>query len=162
EGSQAYADLKTFVDHVNGAPCDSSSTPACDPARPSAGQRLLRRLTNFEYDRTLQDLLGIEPKYGYLFPPDDVVHGFDDNAAALPGPPLYTDKARSAAEDIATQAALDKLVPCDVTKGDAACAASFVAKFGLRAFRRPLTDTETTRYTALHAAVAANEGFEGG
>jgi hypothetical protein len=104
----------------------------------------------------------IAPKYGDTFPPDDVVNGFDNNAAALHVAPIYTDKARSAAEDIATNVTLAGFVPCDPAAGDATCAAKLVASFGTRAFRRPLTDGESQRYAALYAAIAQTDGFDGG
>lgn len=135
---------------------------SCDPSAANAGPRVLRRLTDFEYDNTLRDLLGIAPQYGSQLPPDDVVNGFDDNAAALHVSQTYTDHARSAAEAIGGSVALAGLVPCAVASGDDACAASFVASFGLRAFRRPPTGGETQRYVALYQAVKATDGFEGG
>jgi hypothetical protein len=126
------------------------------------GTPVIRRLTDFEYDNTLADLLGIAPKYGTTFPPDDRVNGFDDNAAALTVPPLYTDKARAAAEDIAATVSLGKLEPCGAANGDASCAAKLIQSFGARAFRRPLTAAEQQRYGILYGAVATNEGFDGG
>jgi hypothetical protein len=123
---------------------------------------VIRRLTAFEYDNTLADLLGVAPKYGTTLPPDDRVNGFDDNAAALHVPPLYTDKARAAAEDIAATVSLGMLESCAAANGDAACAAKLIQSFGVRAFRRPLTAAEQQRYGILYGAVATREGFDGG
>src|SRR6185295_8448303 len=42
------------------------------------------------------------------------------------------------------------------------CARSFIASFGKRAFRRPLTAAETERYVTLHTAIANEDGFAEG
>ena len=55
-----------------------------------------------------------------------------------------------AAETTATQAVAERksaLLPCD--EGADGCAEQFVEQFGLRAFRRPLTDDERQAYTGI-------------
>ena len=42
------------------------------------------------------------------------------------------------------------MLPCDAASGEDACAAKFIADFGKRAYRRPLSDVETMRLTALY------------
>jgi hypothetical protein len=162
QGSQEYLKLKAFVDVANSGSCSPFDAVECDPTKTTAGHRVLRRLTNFEYDNTLRDLLGVAPKYGALFPPDDVVAGFDDIASAQHVAPIYTDKARAAAEEVGGTVDLTNLLSCDVTAGDATCAKTFITTFGAKAFRRPLTDAELARYTTLETTIAGAEGFEGG
>jgi len=46
---------------------------------------------------------------------------------------------------------LSALNPCDVTAtGEESCARQFIVTFGKRAFRRPITSDETTRFLALY------------
>ncbi|MET0594078.1 MAG: DUF1592 domain-containing protein [Polyangiaceae bacterium] len=54
---------------------------------------------------------------------------------------------------------LSKLVPCDPATDADGCAEKFVRQFGLRAFRRPLTDAEATRYKKL---VTSGSSFANG
>jgi hypothetical protein len=162
KGSADYMKLKAFVDAMNAGSCDPLASAECDPAKATPGHRVLRRLTTFEYDRTLSDLLGVAPKWGALFPPDDVAVGFDDIASAEHFAPLYTEKAREAAEDVGKTADLSSYLGCPIATGDDTCAKTFITTFGEKAFRRPLTDPETTRYQALETTIAASEGFEGG
>jgi len=160
--SEDYAKLKAFVDVVNSGSCSELASVECDPTKATPGHRVLRRLTNFEYDNTLRDLLGVQPKWGALFPPDDVAVGFDDIASAEHVATIYTNVARQAAEDVGANTDLTNVVPCDLSNGTDACAQSFITSFGARAFRRPLTDAESARYQALEKTIAAAEGFEGG
>lgn len=56
---------------------------------------------------------------------------------------------------------LRALIGCDVSADRSGCVASFVASFGRRAFRRPLTDAERARYEALAlGGTDANAGVE--
>ena len=56
-----------------------------------------------------------------------------------------------------------KLLPCDVAKPvDAACATSFVDAFVGRAFRRPLSDAERSRYVSLFKWGSAGGDFAAG
>lgn len=140
-GSADYQTLATFVRHGEGR-CDPDPTKASCTSG-SVGARTLRRLSRSEYDATVSDLLGLPSSYGQTLPADVVVAGFDNNAAALRVSPLAADKLAAAAEALAAAAALDPLTGC---KDDLAC---FVRTFGRRAFRRPLTPTELTRYQTL-------------
>ncbi|MCB9764523.1 MAG: DUF1588 domain-containing protein [Alphaproteobacteria bacterium] len=127
------------------------------------GDRLLRRLTHAEYDRTVEDLLGVESGYGDGFASDEVVEGFRNDAAALTVSSLLADQYRLAAEALAWQVDLDPLVPCDpYAMGRANCAQVVIEDFGLRAFRRPLSQQDLDRYQALWTEVAREDGFDEG
>jgi hypothetical protein len=145
--------------------CDPGGGP--DGGRPgedthAPSQRILRRLTRFEYDNTIRDLLGLDGRWGQTFPPEEVVHGFDNNAAALRVGPLLFDKVAQAADEIAGAADLSRIVPCRAQPGDAeTCARTFIESFGGRALRRPLSGVEADRYLALFRAAAATS-FEDG
>ncbi len=114
----------------------------------------LRRLTRFEYDNTVRDLLGDDTSPSSAFPPEAEVQGFDNQAAALTASDLLVEQYMKAAEGISERATADmtKLMPtCNAaTDGEATCAARFIDEFGKRAFRRPLTADEKARYQALY------------
>lgn len=125
-------------------------------------QRILRRLTRFEYDNTIRDLLGLDGRWGQAFPPEEVVHGFDNNAGALRVGPLLFDKVAQAADEIAGAANLDRIVPCRGQAGAGeACARTFIEGFGERALRRPLEGKEAERYLTLFRGGAATSFDEG-
>jgi len=76
-------------------------------------------------------------------------YAFETHAEASHGTPAHVEGWLEAAEDIAALAVrdLDALLPCDPGAGEV-CARQFVRAFGQRAWRRPLTDDEVTRYAA--------------
>jgi hypothetical protein len=150
--------------HDGASSGDTSTTVPASCKAELPGARLLRRLSRAEYDATIHDLFGIDSTWGDKLTPDVVVDGFDNNASALVVSPLLADQPRKSAEQIAAEVMKDpsKILPCQVANGDAACAEKFVDGLGKRAFRRPLTDTERTRYVGLYTSVAADDGFATG
>jgi hypothetical protein len=124
--------------------------------------RRLRRLTHVEYDRTIRDLVGLDLSLAAAFAPDNVVDGYSNDAEALLVSGLLADQYRVAAEAVAEAmlADLATWLPCDPIAGDAACVEAFVVQFGRRAFRRPVEADELARYTAMHAEMVADDGFE--
>ena len=96
--SAEYAALEHFVDLLNGDkdPCDPiGESASCDEVQP--GPRQLRRLTRFEYDRTISEIFGFESTYGSAFTPEVVVHAFDNNGSAVTVDSLFADQVRKAA-----------------------------------------------------------------
>src|SRR5579863_5916561 len=117
------------------------------------GRAPLRRLNQFEYNNTIRDLLGETTRYADGFPPDEQGGGFSNNADALVVSHLLAESYASAAQAMAATAVtrLSALNPCDVTTtGEDSCAQQFIVTFGKRAFRRPITSDETTRFLALY------------
>jgi hypothetical protein len=116
----------------------------------------IRRLTRFEYNNTVRDLLGDTTNPADVLPPEEEVAGFNNQAAALTTSDLLIEQYMKVAEDVATRAVqnVGALVPnCDPgTDGVDVCATTFIDDFGMRAFRRPLTLTEASRYKALFDA----------
>jgi hypothetical protein len=132
-----------------GALNDSATVPGPAP---------LRRLTTLEYNNTIRDLLGITTSDGSKLTDDQ---GSSDSGFVKGGSITGSTDARSvltSAEDIATQAVtkLATLLPCKAIPADRAaqdsCADQFVEKFGLRAFRRPLSTTELADLKGLYRA----------
>jgi hypothetical protein len=112
----------------------------------------LRRLTLREYQNSVRDLIGVEPDVSALTPlsPLNGLRAIAASSVALPELDLEAFEGladRLSAQVFADTAAREKLTGCDATQ--ASCAEGFVAAFGRRAFRRPLSADESTRYLAL-------------
>jgi len=106
-------------------------------------------MTRFEYDNTVRDLLGDITGPADAFDAEEEALGFNNNAANLVTSSTLAEKYMVAAEGIAARATdpLSKSVGCDpVTIGADACARQFIAQFGKRAFRRPLTTEEAETF----------------
>jgi hypothetical protein len=127
------------------------------------------RLTHEQYRNTVGELLGVTDDPTTSFAPD-ALNGFDfDTSVDFRVDTRLGPQYRSVAETLAERAANDtalfaRIVPCDAASP--ACADQFVQSFGERAFRRPLTSDETTRYRALFdrgaALVASGDAFKDG
>jgi hypothetical protein len=139
-------------------------TAACAsaPSNPSPGRSPLRRLSLTEYATTVKDLLAVDTSMvAVTFPPDQLLAtqgaGFRNNADALSVSALLAQDYMTAAEGFAATvvANLAPISSCAATvtatgaAGDV-CAKQFIATFGRRAFRRPLTDAEGTTYFNLY------------
>ena len=116
----------------------------------------IARLTHFQWKNAAQDLLYLD------VPPDDQVDsfspdaivGYDTNTAQLRVTSTLRGDYRNAAEALAEQVAastesINKLIPQGAPQESSARARAFIADFGLRAHRRPLTATEADQYFAL-------------
>jgi hypothetical protein len=68
---------------------------------------VLRRLTRYEYQRSVSDVLGVDFDAAALLPPDEVAGGFDNNGAAQGLSDALLERYLLAAEDIAEKAFLD-------------------------------------------------------
>jgi hypothetical protein len=130
-----------------GAPPPSSFRPA--PAT-------LRRLTVAQYQNSVRDLLGGAITTPTDLEPDSSISGFASIAAARVAVSAHaTEQFETAAlalshqalADAATRASLVKCSPTGPT--DAACASQFVTSVGRRAWRRPLTPDEVSRYAGI-------------
>ena len=141
-----------------GAP--DSTTAALIPAR-------IRRLTNAEYDASVQALLGTrQTPAASTFPPDARQGGFTLNDAQRVDPVL-AKQLSAAADALVTEATMNgtlaRLAPCaDPQNGGAACAKTFVQSFGAAAYRRPLTDAEAADLQALYTAGADGATYADG
>ncbi len=130
-------------------PSGGSEGLVCSELTP--GPSPLRPLTRDEYDRTIEDLLGDVSTPARSFPAENEVLGFRNNADANLANPLLVEQYMNAAESLALSATSDRLdlvAPCP--SGDqTACGRSFVRDLGSRAYRRPISDAETTTLDAL-------------
>jgi hypothetical protein len=132
-------------------------------AAASTSPQLLRRLTHSQYNNTVRDLLGDYSRPADRFPPEDFVNGFKNQLRTQGMPPLLAEAYSAAAEKLALNAFragdVNGLLPCTPTSAtDVKCRDQFVQGFGLRAFRRPLSDVELRRYATLFSAQAGKAG----
>lgn len=131
--------------------------PAGSCAEATPGPMYLRRLTNQEYGASVRDLLGAEAELAML-PPDLTLYGFDNNAESVALSTAHLEAYRALAEKlagdlVASAPRRSQLVTCDLAGPDgAACLASFVRGFGLKAWRRPLSDAEVSELTTRASA----------
>ncbi len=134
---------------------------SCTDVRPGASP--LRRLTRFEYDRTVADLLQDTTSPAAGFPSEEAPYGFDNAAESFGTSPVTAEGYFTAAEDAAARAMKNpNLGACDLAKStEAACARAFVEQLGKRTFRRPLTGAEVTRYTAAFATFRVTSDYRG-
>src|SRR4030095_13940454 len=107
------------------------------------GPAPLRRITRFEYGRSIADLTGAPTTVAEQLPPDEETLGFDDIADAYSVSSLHAARYLDAPEQAAAAlrgdtARLTAFADCNPTGGDAACVAAFIGGFGRRAWRRPL------------------------
>jgi hypothetical protein len=127
-----------------------------------------RRLSRAEYDNTLRDLLNDETRSGFAKLPEDVNDPFDNDVSTQQVSPALIEAAETLAQQAAARAVADpailaSIVPCTPAgPGDADCMRKFVASFGRRALRRPLSTDEIGRYLGLQAFAVEKGDFNVG
>lgn len=134
------------------------------PAEARFARPGLRKLTTKQLGNSVRDLLGVEPPSLDL-EPDTGMRGFLSIGAShavisARGVEQFEEAARAAATAVfGREDRRAALVGCTPTAaaGDA-CARQFVTRFGRRAWRRPLSDGEASRYLGLAAKVAGDLG----
>jgi hypothetical protein len=128
------------------------------------GGPVLARLTGDQYRNTLVDLLG-SPLPSFELEPDTAPYLFFHIGAASTtlserGAQLYEEAAQKAVEAaLADPARRAVVLGCEPTAPGDACLRSVVESFGRRAFRRPLSETEISRW--LDASTEAADGDAG-
>ena len=145
----------------SGRPTDEyCATTNLDPGRVT-----VHRLNRPEYDNTVRALL-FEPSHpGNALPLDDESgDGFLNDADVLAVGTLLVEKYDGIARELAPQALAraefrEAYLGCGEGR---ACAEQFVRTFGLRAFRRPATDTEVRELADLIESGAASGSLDDG
>jgi hypothetical protein len=130
-------------------------------------QTRIRRLTNAEYDASVQSLLGTQMTLAAAnFPPDSRQESFTLNDAQRVDPVLakqLSDAAQQLAAEAAGNGTLAAKAPCaDAVNGGDACARTFIQSFGAAAYRRPLTDDEVTALDAVYTTGASGAAYTDG
>lgn len=135
-------------------PADGSAFTGPIVAGPAAGTRFAR-LTHDQWERSVRDLLGLTQSLGLSasFVGEPLLSTFDNNGGVLSvSSDLWLDYQR-AAETVGSMVASDPQIiarilpqrPTDASEG----ARAFIEAFGLRAYRRPLSEIEVTRLLEL-------------
>ncbi|MBV71772.1 MAG: hypothetical protein CMH52_10570 [Myxococcales bacterium] len=168
-GSAEYDILRELVgrilDDVDDCGRDIGSPVDPDPdcgGELSPGRRMLRRLSHVEFQNTIRDLIGVDIDAKGAFVADSVEHGFENHPERLDVSGLLANQYRELAESMAEEVDIASLIPCDIADGDINCAHRFIAQFGLKAYRRPLTADEISAYRDLYTLVVRQECFEQG
>jgi hypothetical protein len=157
-------------DPAGGDEVDATGLEACDE-RSLPGQPL-RRLSSTQYHNTLRSLfgpeLGPEAIEGSLFPVTQISAGFLGDAEANVVNTSESNAIEDDAERIATLVLDDpdrflaELLPCGVSgatddDGIDGCVDDFVERFGRRAYRRPLTESEALIARELYDELRAEQ-----
>ncbi|MEM6291169.1 MAG: DUF1592 domain-containing protein [Myxococcota bacterium] len=130
------------------------------------GSQVLPRLTGLQYRNAVTDLLGAPLPVVELEPDTNPYLFYSIGAASTSLSELGTQQYEEAADALTLAvwddvARRDALVGCVPATGGDACAQSFLAQFGLRAFRRPLSDAELARWTAVSETLAEGDAHRG-
>lgn len=123
------------------------------------GYRLPQRLSNREYNQTVQDLLGTSASPASTFVAEEE-HGFDHIAEALNATTTQVEGYLQAGETLAAEvfansALRARLVTCDLGANEVGCARTVVSDFGLRAWRRPLSPEDIDALITLYSDARA-------
>ncbi len=147
----------------------SSGTDGLDDALAALGPIGMRRLTRYEYDNTLRDLLGDTTRPGSQTLPEDPFTPFDNEYGGQEASQPLIEGLEVLARDAARRlrlepARLAEVVGCTPTgPTDGVCMREFVGRFGRRALRRPLSTDEVETFAALGLEYAEREDdFDGG
>lgn len=121
----------------------------CTPGTPKTSS--VPRLTNFQYDNTVADLLGKDLALSATTLAQESKGNMD--TASLSG---FQKAATAIADTIFSDAAVRaKVITC--TTQDTACATEVITNFGAKVFRRPLEAEEIAAYTAVFANTALTD-----
>ncbi len=159
-GSPEETVLRQWIAYLASLPEDRLAAAMGKRGVAAAEPAVVRRLTHSQYNQTVADLLGDETRPADQFPQEDYINGFTNQAAGQSIAPVQEEAYNRAAEKLARNAFrgdLRRLVPCTPSgPADGACRQQFIREFGRRAFRRPLTASETARYEKLFLVDAAS------
>lgn len=156
-GSQQERELRTWVETLASLSEEDRQQAATLIERASQWDLeplTVRRLTHSQYNNTVRDLLGDESQPANGFPKEDFIHGFKNQLEGQNISPLQAEAYGQAAERLARSAfrggdPRGLIVDKPSSPSDRSAALSFVERFGLRAFRRPLANDESEKYVEL-------------
>lgn len=152
-------------DDTAGTTTTADTTTTGDPAF-TPGPATFPRLTRTQYLNATRDLLGPDLPVPDLEPDQDPHFFLAVGAATTTLSELGAQRYEEAADLLADHVFTDStrrraLVGCTPTAADDPCAAAFIAAFARRAYRRPLTAAERTRWLSIAAELADNDPWRG-
>ncbi len=114
----------------------------------------IRRLTHSQYNNSIRDLLGDPSLPASRFPKEDFINGFKNQLEGQGVSPIQAEAYSEAAERLARSAFRGgdtrSLIPIQPSStSDLTAAQIFIRKFGLKAFRRPLSEDEANKYLSM-------------
>jgi len=141
-----------------------------DCMAPVAMRAPMRRMTRFEYNNTVRDLLADTSLPANAFPSEISGNGFGNDADSQPvGPDLALEYINVSEKVAAAATAPDRiatLAPCASQvvatpdpAAEVACARTITETFLAKAFRRPLVAGEADTFVALFQAVRLTSDF---
>lgn len=129
----------------------SSPAPRGEAVLGDGDEQRIVRLTHLQWENAVVDLLGLSEPTGLSdgFVPDGAGSTFDNDAAFLSVTPTLWQQYQAAAETLGQRVAdedalFDAVAPRGSRRRD-----PWIDDFGLRAFRRPLTEPEHAAFAAL-------------
>ena len=154
---QCSADIAAYIRSWanNSSAANSSSSQGASSSEPltfkgticddriTYAARQLKLLTRFEYQNSVEDLVGIDFEVGKDLPDDTYIHGFSNNLGASVTE-VHVDSYLAAAERVAAWSRANNyqgVVNCNGLSA-AACADAILDGFAKRAFRRPAKENE--------------------
>lgn len=158
--SLAAANCTGTIGNGEGAGSNPNAEPEAvyEPA-PAA----VPRLTELQYRNTLADLMGTDLPELHV-EPDTNPHLFDSIGSSSTslselGTQEYEENADAVTWSVFSDPARRAvLVGCEVASPGDACARDFIARFGRKAFRRPLGTAELARWVDVSTALAQANG----
>src|SRR5450631_2737960 len=136
-----------------------SATITCSPGIPATTQ--FRRILNTQYDATVKDLLGVTsvtaPEGTGV--PSSVLYADFSGPMVSDAWRIYNDVGAAIADQVMASSTLKtNFITCDPSASG--CLAQTIQTFGRKAFRRPLTTDEVTRFQALGQGTPAGTPAE--
>lgn len=149
-----------------GAGCSATFDDSAGGELTAAAAPTLHRLTQVQYRETVRGLFGDDIRVPKDLETDTPLHGFTSvSASELTISPRAAELYETAALDLAHQVFADdtrrsKLLgaKCKPTAASDPCVQEFLARFGRRAWRRPLTAEELAMLGQLTAELAKSLG----
>ena len=138
---------------------DGGTAPPFVPATAS-----IKRLTQSQYGRTIHELFGLGIKIPGDLEVDTKIHGFTTvGSSELTISPRAAEQFEVAAYDVSKQvfsepARRTAFVGCDPKDAADPCIKTFLASFGRRAWRRPLSEPEILRWSGVVTDVTGKLG----
>jgi hypothetical protein len=136
-------------------PSTEEKTPvnafSCEPGALLPSPRIWR-LSRAQYDNSVKSLWGSTQRFTEELTPEPADTSFPGGAAVLRVRAVEVGQFRKAAGLLAEEASGSRFAsvfPCPGRGAEAACRRQFVSGLGAKAFRRPLTTDESTRYETL-------------
>jgi len=117
----------------------------CVKGIPATSQ--IPRMLNRQYDLVVKDLLGVTTVGANAKPPSGSLYDDFTGAMTTDAWRIYQDVGSQIAHDVMTGPNKSKFISCDPAAAD--CLKTTITTFGRKAFRRPLTDAEVTRFMNL-------------